>query len=105
MCKKCLGQADALTCEKAIEDSRNYETNLGSLKKLARDKDQTVNTLSEEKSQPWNRRQPSNKSKRKTEKTTEAKDVESKHKCAWCGYDKVHKKCPALGNSADTAKR
>ena len=95
--EKCLDQADALTCEKAIEIGRNYETNLSSLKKLASDEDPTVNTLSQEKRPPWNRRQRSNKSKGKTEKTTEAKDVESKHKCGRCGYDKAHKKCPAMG--------
>ena len=68
--EKCLDQADALTWEKAIEIGQNYETNLSSLKKLASDEDPTVNTLSQEKRPPWNRRQRSNKSKGKTEKTT-----------------------------------
>ena len=103
--EKCLDQADALTCEKAIEIGRNYETNLSSLKKLASDEDPTVNTLSQEKRPPWNRRQRSNKSKGKTEKTTEAKDVESKHKCGRCGYDKAHKKCPAMGQQCRHCKK
>ena len=95
--EKCMDQADTLTCEKAIEISRNYETNLSILKKLASDEDPTVNTLNQEKCPPWNRQKRSNKSKRKTEKTAEAEEVESKYKCGRCGYDKAHKKCPAMG--------
>ena len=57
-----------------------------------------------EKRPPWNRRQRSNKSKGKTEKTAEAKDVESKHKCGRCGYDKAHKKCPAMGQQCRHCK-
>ena len=103
--EKCLDQADALTCEKAIEIGRNYETNLSSLKKLASDEDPTVKTLSQEKHPPWNRRQRSNKSKGKTEKITEANYVESKHKCGRCGYDKAHKKCPAMGQQCRHCKK
>ena len=103
--EKYLDQADALTCEKAIEIGRNYETNLSSLKKLASDEDPTVNTLSQEKRLPWNRRQRSNKSKGKTEKTTKANYVESKHKCRRCGYDKAHKKCPAMGQQCRHCKK
>ena len=103
--EKCLDQADALTCEKAIKIGRNYETNLSSLKKLASDEDPTVNTLSQEKRPPWNRWQRSDKSKGKTEKTTEAKDVGSKHKCGRCGYDKAHKKCPAMGQQCRHCKK
>ena len=103
--KKYLDQADVLTCEKAIEIGRNYETNLSSLKKLASDEDPTVNTLSQEKRPPWNRWQHSDKSKGKTEKTTEANDVGSKHKCARCGYDKAHKKCPAMGQQCRQCKK
>ena len=40
----------------------------------------------------------------KTEKT-EAKDVESKHKCGWFGYDKAHKKCPAMGQQCRHCKK
>ena len=79
--EKCLDHVDTLTSEKAIKISRNYETNLSSLKKFTSHEDPTVNTLSQEKHLPWNHQQSSNKSKGKTEKTTEAKDVESKHKC------------------------
>ena len=76
--QKCLDQAHVLTCEKTIETGRKYETNLSSLNKLASDEDPAVNTLSQEKRPPWNRCQRSYKSKGKTEKTSEAKDVESK---------------------------
>ena len=48
MREKCLDQADALTCERAIETGRNYESKLGSLKKPASDEDPTVNTLNQE---------------------------------------------------------
>ena len=64
-----------------------------------------MNTLSQEKRPPWNRRQRSNKSKGKTEKITEGKDVESKHKCGRCGYDKAHKKCPAMGQQCRHCKK
>ena len=73
--EKCLDQADALTCEKAIEIGRNYEINLSSLRKLASDEDPTVNTLNQNKRPLWNRRQRPNKTE-----TAETKDVDSKHK-------------------------
>ena len=40
--EKCIDLADTLTLEKAIEIGRNHETNLSSLKKLAKDEDQRV---------------------------------------------------------------
>jgi len=65
-----------------------------------------------EKRTPWNRRQCSNKNKGKppTEKTVEMKDVKSKHKkpinkCRWCGYDKTHKECPAMGQQCRYCKK
>ena len=94
-----------LICKNAIENGRNYETNLSSLKKLASDEDPTVNTLNQDKRPPWNRRKRSNKSKRKTEKSAEAGEVESKHKCGRCGYDKAHKKCPAMGQACRHCKK
>ena len=109
--EKCLDQADALTCEKAIEIGRNYETNLSSLKRLASDEDPTVNSLNQEKRTPWNRRPRSNKNKVKAPiETAETKDVESKHKkpinkCGRCGYDKTHKKCPAMGQQCGYCKK
>ena len=62
------------TCEKAIEVGRNYETNLSSLKKLASDEDPTVNTLN---FRPGIVGSVQIKTKRKTEKTAEAEEVES----------------------------
>ena len=100
--EKCLDQADALTCEKAIEVGRNYETNLSSLKKLASDEDPTVNTLN---FRPGIVGSVQIKTKRKTEKTAEAEEVESKHKCRRCGYDKAHKKCPAMGQQCRLCKK
>ena len=64
-----------------------------------------MNTLSQEKRPPWNRRQRSNKSKGKTKKTIEVNYVESKHKCGQCGYDKAHKKCPAMGQQCRHCKK
>ena len=103
--EKCLDQADALTCEKAIEIGQNYETNLSSLRKLASDEDPTVNTLNQNKRLQWNRRQRPNKSE-----TAETKDVDSKpkkpiNKCGRCGYDKTHKKCPAMGQQCGYCKK
>ena len=100
--EKCLDQADALTCEKAIEVGRNYETNLSSLKKLASDEDPTVNTLN---FRPGIVGSVQIKTKRKTEKTAEAEEVESKHKCRRCGYDKAHKKCPTMGQQCRLCKK
>ena len=105
MREKCLDQADALTCEKAIDIGRNYETNLSSLKRLASDEDPTVNALNKDKRPPWNRRLRSKKGKEKTEKGAEAKEVESKHKCGRCGYDKAYKKCPAMGQQCRHCKK
>ena len=28
-----------------------------------------------------------------------------KHKCGWCGYDKAHKKCPAMGQQCRHCKK
>ena len=156
--EKCLDQADVLTCEKAIEVGRNYETNLSSLKKLASDEDPTVNTpievgrnyetnlsslkkLASDEDPIVNtpievgRNYETNlsslkklasdedptvntlnfrpgivgsvqiKTKRKTEMTAEAEEVESKHKCRRCGYDKAHKKCPAMGQQCRLCKK
>ena len=104
---------DELTCEKAIEIGRNCETNLSSLKKLASDEDPTVNALNQEKRPPWNRpRSNKNKFKRKppAEKNADSKDCESKlkkptNKCGRCGYDKTHKKCPAMGQQCGYCKK
>ena len=109
--EKCLDLADELTCEKAIEIGRNHETNLCSLKKLAGDEDLTVNALCKDKRPPWNRRQRSVKNKRKPakEEIDDTKDRESKprkpkNKCGRCGYDKAHKKCPAIGQQCGYCK-
>jgi len=52
--EKCLDLADELTLEKAVKIGRTNETNLDSLKKLAKDKDPTVNVV--EKPQTQSRR-------------------------------------------------
>ena len=43
--EKCLDLADELTLEKAVKIGRTHETNLDSLKKLAKDEDPTVNVV------------------------------------------------------------
>lgn len=75
VCKKCLDEADALTCKKAIEIRRNHKINLNSLKNLSSEEDPTVNALNQESFPPWNRRQRSNKGKTKMpiEKTKDSK--------------------------------
>ena len=47
--EKCIDLADTLTLEKAIEIGRNHEANLTSLKKLAKDEDPSVNSISQGK--------------------------------------------------------
>ena len=61
----------------------------------------------------WNRpRSNKNKFKRKppAEKNADSKDCESKlkkptNKCGRCGYDKTHKKCPAMGQQCGYCKK
>ena len=55
--EKCLDLADELTLEKAVKIGRTHETNLDSLKKLAKDEDPTVNVV--EKRQTQSRRKRS----------------------------------------------
>ena len=43
--EKCVDLADELTLEKAVKIGRTHETNLDSLKKLAKDEDPTVNVV------------------------------------------------------------
>ena len=70
-----------------------------------------MNALNEEKRPPWNRGPRSNKNKVKAPiETAERKDVESKHKnpinkCGRRGYDKMHKKCPAMGQQCGYCKK
>ena len=57
--EKCLDLADELTLEKAVKIGHTHETNLHSLKKLAKDEDPTVNGV--EKGQTRSRCKSSNK--------------------------------------------
>ena len=102
--EKCLDQADALTCEKAIEIGPNLRNKPQQSEEARQRRRPNREYPESEKRPPWNRRQRSNKSKGKTEKTAEAKDVESKHNCGRCGYDKAHKKCPAMGQQCRHCK-
>ena len=45
VCEMCLNLADELTIEKAVKIVPTQETNLDSLRKLAKDEDPTVNVL------------------------------------------------------------
>ena len=111
--EKCLDLADTLTLEKAVEIGRNHETNLTSLKKLAKDEDPTVNALNKEKRQTRNRRQQSNKGTNKQDSAKTATDAKSSkqnrkkpnEKCGRCGYDRTHKKCPAMGQQCGFCKK
>ena len=47
--EKCIDLADTSTLQKAIEIGRNHEANLTSLKKLAKDEDPSVNSISQGK--------------------------------------------------------
>ena len=95
--EKCMDQADTLTCEKAIEISRNYETNLSILKKLASDEDPTVrpgivrSVQIKAKGKP--RRPPK---RRRSNRNTNADGVV---------MTKPTRNVPQWGNSIDTAKR
>ena len=57
--EKCLDLGGELTLEKAVKIGRSHETNLDSLKKLAKDEDPTVNVV--EKRQTRSLRKRSNK--------------------------------------------
>ena len=88
--EKCVDLADELALEKAVKIGPNHETNSNSLKKPSKDEDLTVNAI-EKKKRPKQMR-PRNKGQEKKRETNKSKD-----NCGRCGYDKTHKKCPAVG--------
>ena len=92
-----------------MEIGRNHETNLDSLKKLAKEEDRTENIVNKERSQTRNRRERSNKgtNKQNTEKRfSEGKErPDKKDKCGRCGYDKTHNNCPAMGQQRSFCKK
>ena len=90
--------ADELAREKAVKIGRNHETNSNSLKKPSKDEDPTVNNI-ETKKRPKQMR-PRNKGQEKKRETNKSKD-----KCGRCGYDKTHKKCPAMGQQCGLCKK
>ena len=94
---------------KAVEIGRNHEKNLTSLKKLAKDEDLTVNVVNKEKRQTLSHHKHSNKGTNKQDtnrKASEGKERPDKRdKCGRCGYNKTHKKCPAMGQQCSFFKK
>ena len=89
-----------MTLEKAIEIGRNHEANLTSLKKLAKDEDPSVNSISQGKFRqqvPRSRRFSGKRPKGYREREKPDENIESKDMCGRCGLDKSHQRCPAIG--------
>lgn len=79
-----------------MEIGNNHETNLTSLKKLAKDEDLTVNVVNKEKCQTQSHHKHSNEGTNKQD-IKRMLQKEKKDKFRRCGCDKTHKKCPAMG--------
>ena len=101
--EKCLNLADELSLEKAVKIGRTRETNPDSLKKLAKDEDPTVNVV--EKRQTQSRRKRSKQDAEKQASEEKEKTDRTKDKCGRCGYDKTHRKCPAMGEQCSFCKK
>ena len=85
-----------------------HETNLNSLKKLAKDEHLTVNVVNTEKRQTQSHHKHSNKGtdKQDIKKGSEGKERPDKvDKCGRCGYNKTHKKFPAMGQQCSFCKK
>ena len=101
--EKCLDLAAELTLEKAVKIGRNHETNLDSLKKLAKDENPTVNGV--EKRQTQCRRKRSKQDADKQASKEKEKTDRTKDKCGRCGYNKPTENAQQWANSAVSAKR
>lgn len=95
--------ADELTLEKAVKIGGTHETNLDSLKKLAEDEDPTVNVVA--KRQTQSRRKRSKQDAEKQAPEEKEKTDRRKDKCGRCGYNKTHRKCPAMGQQYSFCKK
>ena len=82
---------------------RTHETNLDSLKKLAKDEDPTVNVV--EKGQTQSRRKRSKQDAEKQASEEKEKTDRTKDKCGRCGYDKNHRKCLAMGQQCSALQK
>ena len=101
--ENCLNLADELTLEKAVKIGRTYETNLDSLKKLDKDEDPTVNVVGKRETQ--SRRKHSKQGTEKQASEEREKTDRTKDKCGRCGYNKTHRKCPAMGQQCSFCKK
>ena len=101
--EKCLDLADELILEEAVKIGRAHETNLDSLKKLAKGEDPTVNVV--EKRQIQSRRKRSQQDAEKQASEEKEKTDRTKFKCGRCGYNKTHRKCPAMGQQCSFCKK
>ena len=103
VCEKCLDLADELIFEKAVKICHTHETNLDSLKKLAKDEDPTVNVVEKRQTQGGRKRSKQDAGEQASEekKTPDR----TKDKCAKCGCNKTHRKCPAMGQQCSFSKK
>ena len=97
--EKCIDLADRLTLEKAIEIGRSHEANLASLKKLTKDENPSINAIEQVQYRQRDSRNRRYTNKRHTEREIPSGELSSisKDRCARCGFDKNHQKCPAMG--------
>ena len=100
--EKCLDLADELTLKKAVKIGCTHETNLDSLKKLAKDEDPTVNVV--EKRQTQSRRYCSHQDAEKQASEEKEKTDRTKDNCRRCEYNKTHRQCPAMGQQCSFCK-
>ena len=101
--EKCLDLADELTLEKAVKIGRTHEANLDSLKELDKDEDPTVNVV--EKRQTQSHRKHSKQGAEKQASEEREETDRTKDECGRCGYNKTHRKCPAMGQQCNFCKK
>ena len=101
--EKCLDLADELTLEKAVKIGHTHETNLHSLKKLAKDEDPTVNGV--EKGQTRSRCKSSNKGTNQHRKVEKKKQIAGKTSAGGVVTIKPTRNAQQWANSAISAKR
>ena len=101
--EKYLDLADELTLEKVVKIGRTHETNLDSLKKLAKDEDPTVNVVQKRQSQSRPKRSQQDAEKQASEE--KEKTDRTKDKCGRCENNKTHRKCPAMGQQCSFSKK
>ena len=101
--EKCLDLADELILEEAVKIGRTHETNLDSLKKVAKDEDPTVNVVEKRQTQRHRKRSKQDAEKQASEE--KEKTDRMKDKCGRCGYNKTHRKYPAMGQQCSFCKK